>query len=746
MSGFFVGEDASDNSLVVTNGALLNTSQSCTLGDGIGADNNLVVLTGSNSILNCGSLNVGWQGSGNRLWIQNGAQVLSNANVTVSGFTISGNNTVLITDPHSGLMSNGRFMMGSGPGNELIVSNGAVFTCKNAWIGMDAKIASNNAVVVTGSNTMWSNGGSISLGWGGSGNSLLISGGALVSNSTVVVGLAASSSNNNAIVDGPGTVWNGRDIYWGEDSANNQLIVTNGALINSGTLVIGDGRDAPSNSVIVTGSSTIWNNTGPLYIGNGGAGSELLVQDGAQILGNVNVSLAPMAQGGSTLILVGSNSAVSSSGTFTMETGSQLFVSDGAKFTSGTASISYSGSANVAMITGSNSAWNIGGNLFIGMAGTSNQLVVGDGAAVSNGDCYIGGNSQGQGNAVIVNGSATMWNAGWVYVGGGFDSDEQLIVTNGAVVNTLGIAAGLGGSNRVVVTGINTICNASALNIAEFETLRINGGARLLGNLYASIDSFGDQYGALVTDAGTQWTGINQLLIGWSGSGGHLTIANGAIVQAADVFVGGSGISISNSISVINGGVLIVTNAQQTAPLTLNRGSILLNGGSVIGNSIAISNQSLIIGCGTIAGSINNFGTITITCPGGTLTLDSVIANSGVIIATNNADIEFLGPVINNGTIDIVNGFAHFPGGLINRGTYRDAATVLKMPSMSFTGSNTIVGFGCVSGKTYAVEYTDDLTSSNWLVLVGGILGNGGVTQFMDTGAANLSSASIAYI
>jgi hypothetical protein len=189
----------------------------------------------------------------------------------------------------------------------------------------------------------------------------------------------------------------------------------------------------------------------------------------------------------------------------------------------------------------------------------------------------------------------------------------------------------------------------------------------------------------------------------------------------------------------VNGSALVITNNLGGALLTLSHGTIFLSSGSVIADSIIISNQSQITGCGTITGSIKNFGTITVTCPGGTLTLNGIVTNNGTIIATNNADIEFLGPVVNNGTIDVVNGYAHFLGGFVNHGTYRDAGTVLKMPNLGFAGADAIISFGSVSGKIYAVEYTDNLILSNWVALANCVTGNGGVMQFNDTGAATVT-------
>ena len=268
-------------------------------------------------------------------------------------------------------------------------------------------------------------------------------------------------------------------------------------------------------------------------------------------------------------------------------------------------------------------------------------------------------------------------------------------------------------------------------------SLLIKEGGQLLSNTHALIEGYGEDYTAVVTDPGSQWAGIGQLIIG-NNYGDHLLISNSAVVQAFQAIVGNS-IAPCNTVTVVNGGAFIVTNNLANASLTLPSGYIFLSDGTVIGNNISISNQSEIAGCGTIIGNVNNSGTLSVNCPGGTLTLDGILTNNSSIIATNGADIEFLGPVVNNGTVDLVNGFGHFLGGFLNKGVYRDAGTVLKTPALNFTTIGMVISFGSVSGKTYAVEYTDCLTPTNWSVLFGGITGTGGTMQFTDTSAVGLT-------
>jgi len=750
--GIAIGENGSGNQLTITNGGHLN-SVGGYIGDGIQADSNEVIVTGSDSVWNNGNNNyliVGNGGSGNQLLILDGAQVISNTRLFVGGNLgdyQGSNNTLMVSGVNSLFTTSASLFVGSGPGNKLVISNGAMFTCVAATVGFNEgtfngvvfATSSNNAVSITGSNTVWNNSGSLAFGLFGGSNQLTISAGAVVSNTWVVVGGSVLASNNSAVIDGVGTLWNCNGyLDWGDSSSGNGLTVTNGARINTTGVSIGGGS---SNQVVVTGNNTVWENTGSLLFGEAGSDNQLQILSGAQILGNSGVALSYSGGSSNVLIVSGPNSQLINGGSFSMGNymssgaGNRLVVSNGAKFTCGSAVV---GSNNLVLVTGSNTVWSNNGSLQFSSYGVNNQFIADAGAAVSNGDCYIGNYSTARNNAVLVSGTGTTWNAGCVYIGG--SSGNSLVLSNSAAMNDSCINISGGPSNQVVVTGNNTICNASTVTVAgccPTGMLRIRNGGQMLGNLYASIDSYDTANGVIVADSGSRWAGIGQLIVGVSGDGGHLLISNSGIVQAAQATVGIVG--LSNTVTIVNGGELIVTNSLGNALLTLPHGTIVLSDGTVMGNSITISNQSQITGCGTITGDIKNFGTLTVTCLGGTLTLNGIVTNNGTIIATNNADFEFFGPVVNNGTIDVVNGYAHFPGGFVNHGTYVDAGSVLKPPGLNFSGADVVISFGCVSGKTYAVEYTDDLASSNWLVLAGDILGNGGYTQFPDTGAASLT-------
>jgi T5SS/PEP-CTERM-associated repeat protein len=531
-----VGENGSSNLLTITNGGHLN-SFSGAIGDGSTANNNVVLIDGSNSVWNCGNrqsnpLIVGNGGSGNQLLILDGAQIISNTSVALSYGLLSSNNVLIVAGANSLLVNSGSFLMGAGPANQLVVSNGAGFICTGATVssnygtsnGNVVITSSNNVVVITGSNTVWNNNGSLAFGLFGGSDQLTISSGAVVSNTGATVG-DNGGSNNTAIVDGAGTLWNCRgDLSWGDGTSGNVLIVTNSARINTTGLFIGGAFGADGNLVIVTGSNTLWNNSGSLLF-QLSAGNQFQVLNGAQVVSNTSVIVGSFAGTSNTLIVADPNSQLMNSGTFSLGDGfrsgpgNQLVVSNGAKFTCGWAKV---GSNTLISVTGSNTIWSNSGSLQFSAYGVNNQLAISDGAAVINGDAYIGNSSSASNNHVLVTGTGAIWNAGCVALPA--SSGNSLIISNGAIMNSacLNIWGTL--SNVVVVTGSNTICSTGSLNVQyssfgqpNFPVLLINNGGELQGGASASIESYGNPNAVVVTDPGSRWVGIDKLTVGWNG-------------------------------------------------------------------------------------------------------------------------------------------------------------------------------------------------------------------------------------
>jgi hypothetical protein len=63
-------------------------------------------------------------------------------------------------------------------------------------------------------------------------------------------------------------------------------------------------------------------------------------------------------------------------------------------------------------------------------------------------------------------------------------------------------------------------------------------------------------------------------------------------------------------------------------------------------------------------------------------------------------------------------------------------ASALKVSSVAKSGSDMLVSFPSVSGKTYTVQRSDTLQSGSWTTVQSGIAGTGGTVQVTDTGGA----------
>ena len=152
----------------------------------------------------------------------------------------------------------------------------------------------------------------------------------------------------------------------------------------------------------------------------------------------------------------------------------------------------------------------------------------------------------------------------------------------------------------------------------------------------------------------------------------------------------------------------------------------------MIGNCITISNQSEITGCGTITGSIMNLGTLAVNCPGGMLTISGIVTNYGNMVATYGGSFEFLGPVVNLGTLNVIDGSAQFPGGLVNLGTYLTVSNVLPLVTLGMGATNVIVSFTATNSLSYVLQYRNDLLAGGWVVLTNNVPGTNGIIQIVD--------------
>jgi T5SS/PEP-CTERM-associated repeat protein len=88
------------------------------------------------------------------------------------------------------------------------------------------------------------------------------------------------------------------------------------------------------------------------------------------------------------------------------------------------------------VVTGAGSIWNCSSEFHIGGNGSSNELDILNGGLVTDSYGTIGYMNSSWGNVVMVSDPGSLWRAPTLYVGLGFGTNNQLIVTNGGTVTT----------------------------------------------------------------------------------------------------------------------------------------------------------------------------------------------------------------------------------------------------------------------------------------------------------------------
>jgi T5SS/PEP-CTERM-associated repeat protein len=465
--GIYIGHSGSTNSLIINNGAgVIGPAFSgyiAYIGYDASADNNTLVVSGSGSVWDqstSGGMFIGYRGSGNSLIVSNGAQMFAEPE---TGYQLgANNNSVLITGPGSVLNNTFDWEIGFfGSSNSLVISNGGMINNQGRTLVVGFEPGSdNNHVTVTGSGSIWTNGGFF-VGTSGSGNSLLIGdGGAVFSVYGFVSGAAFGSfygSNDCVIITGSGSVWNigNEGFELGVDGApfGNSVVITNGgALISSFSLVTG-----ASNSVVVTDSGSVWSNQDNLDIGissDSGGENTLVIENGGNVFdgeGRIGTgNLGNQTSHDNNVIVAGTGSLWNNSSAFADSGalyvgdtgfGNSLVISNsGQVFDASGAIGSQPGSSSNSVRVVGDGVWE-NGALTVGDQGSSNSLVI-DGGTVSATSLTVGLESPTCDNLVeLDSGSLTVTNVtgnatlevrnGLLILGGGVLQADVLILTNG---------------------------------------------------------------------------------------------------------------------------------------------------------------------------------------------------------------------------------------------------------------------------------------------------------------------------
>jgi T5SS/PEP-CTERM-associated repeat protein len=197
------------------------------------------------------------------------------------------NNSELLIN-HSTVQVDGLLQLAPvvGANNSIVIMNGGRLVSTESEVG-STSFGNNDSVLVTGTDSIWTNSGRIfvSLTYPGTGVTVA-QGGQLVAGSHVYVGHGGNSGGTKALVTGLGSAWtNYGALFVGSFSPDIQFVVNQGAKAFSHYAFIGN-LTASNQTVLVTGPDSVWASDGTVQVGTdiSGPGVGLSVRDGAAVV------------------------------------------------------------------------------------------------------------------------------------------------------------------------------------------------------------------------------------------------------------------------------------------------------------------------------------------------------------------------------------------------------------------------------------------------------------------------------
>ena len=672
-----VGNNSSFNQLLVTNGALLTSTNVGVIGFNSAARSNAVLIAGMGSRWTGNDIYVGSNGSLNSLTISNGGGVAD-----LFGYlgrnSSSSNNLVVVTGTGSSWSNQFDLSVGlNGLGNQLVVSDGGVVQSEFGIVGFNAG-ANNNAALVTGAGSVWSNSVDLIVGRSGAGNQLVVSdGGSVFVNDSSLLGANIAGSNSVALVTGAGSLWTSvLDLSVGDDGVGCQLTVSDGGQVLSSNAVVGVNVASSNNVALVTGAGTVWSNRNNLTLGNSSVGNRLVVSNGAWIV-NSNGFLGFSASSIGNLAMVSGAGTVWSNRAdlYVGNSGgaNQLVVSNGATvFVGGNAvlGINSGANSNSVSVLDAGTSWLITSNLYVGSNGAFNLLVVSNGARVVNHLATVGAGLFSSNNVALITGAGSLWSNRNALIVGNSGSGNRLVISNGATVRHLLGAAlvGLGSSgsnNSAVVTGTGSFWDISfsglSLGGSSGNRLLVTNGGRVRTHS-GNIGSVRSDNEVLLTGTGSSWTNADLLLVGVFGDRSRLVVSNGAeFVSSVGINVGENPSSTNNRV-VVDGGTLRCVNLAGNGTLEVRRGTNVLNAGLIEADLLLLTN-----------------------------TLGFFEFNGGTLSARNST--------VNNGQpFRVGNGVSPATFNLAGNGTHSFANGLAVLTNGTLTGNGTVIGGLALSG------------------------------------------------
>jgi fibronectin-binding autotransporter adhesin len=351
-----------------------------------------------------------------------------------------------------------------------------------------------------------------------------------------------------------------------------------------------------------------------------GTNGQLLVNSGGSLFTSNNGNIGFGSGGKSNVLTLGDSALLAVTNGYLMlgngvgNDGNRLLVTNNnvSIRTTATSAIGSGSANNLALFTGSNVVWDLGGNVQIrvGQNGTarSNTLMVAGGSlSLLGGTLNIGLNAGSFGNMLIVTNGAKFYTIRTALAG--YATSNNLILVTGA-----GSQWDCGGSqqksgdsggcnNSFVVDNNGTVSNASIYvgsqtSLSSSNSLLLANGAKWWeGSGTDSMIGYGGiSNSATVTGSGTLWNlGTRTLYVGGSTSNNTLSslqIDAGAMITNGALSLGAGGKSSQNTAAITRGGKFVASGTSVIGTSSTNNLVVITGSGSLWNGNV----QALTVG------------------------------------------------------------------------------------------------------------------------------------------------------
>jgi len=745
----YVGGNGSSNRLTITNGGAVSAFY-MSAGREAGSNDNQVTVGANATLAVTDLIDVGFHGSSNNLTITNGGAV--SANYTSAGRESgSNNNAILVTSDASMLINNDLFVGEAGSTNSMTVSERGRVTSSVGYIGKNATSA-NNTVTVTGTNSTWTNNGTLHVGYQGSNNTLTVANSGTVTASSISIASQAGSGGTLNI----GT-------FGGSDT---------GGTINAPSIAFGNGTAAMNLNLAgnTTVSADLLGGTANSTLNQLGTGTTTLTSANSTYAGKVNVNAGTLAVSGSlngtssldlnsgSLAVTGSvttnGSANANSGTITIGQGGSLVVSGSTPIYQNTPSIFVSNA-----IGGFVSEFDVQSGQFLRSI-SGNMSFPNDVAIDSSGFIYvvasgvvqkyssngtflssISGNMSGP-NGLVINGNGTL------YVSNSSGNTVSKYSSNGTYLSS--ISGNMSGPTGMAIDGNGTLYVA---NYGDSTVSKYSSDGTFLGSISGNMSG---PFGVEVDGSGTVYAPNYSGTYGdtvskYSSNGTFLGSISGNMSQPVALRVDGNGtLYVANFLGAYgdtvskyssNGTFLGAISGNMSGPSGLAFGNytqeILVPAGLTLAAS---ANDTATLNLGTFGG---NDTTATLTTPfiafgNGTAAFNLNLAgnttvSSDLLGGNSNSTINQLG----TGTTTLTSANSTYAGAItVNAGTLTVTSSLANATTQINSGG-TLTGNGTLGAVTINSGGTIAPGNSPGTITVGNLTLNGGSIYNWQTSSIN---------